>query len=58
LTVTPGLTCIWQVWGRSTVTFDEWARMDIRYQRRRAPHRDLKILLATVPAVLKQRGAC
>ncbi len=58
LHVTPGLTCIWQVWGRSTVSFDEWVRMDLSYQRRRTPQHDLKILLATVPAVLKQRGAC
>lgn len=58
LDVTPGLTCIWQVWGRSTVTFSEWVRMDLRYQRLRSPHKDLRIMLATVPAVLKQRGAC
>ncbi|MEL7089656.1 MAG: sugar transferase, partial [Planctomycetota bacterium] len=58
LDVTPGLTCIWQVWGRSSVTFSEWVRMDLRYQRLRSPNKDLRILLATVPAVLKQRGAC
>ncbi|MEO1236686.1 MAG: sugar transferase [Planctomycetota bacterium] len=56
--VTPGLTCIWQVWGRSTVTFSEWCRMDLRYQARRTLRHDLKILLATIPAVLRQRGAC
>ena len=58
LDVTPGLTCIWQVWGRSSVTFNEWVRMDLRYQRKRTPRYDLKILLATVPAVIRQRGAC
>lgn len=58
LDVTPGLTCIWQVWGRSTVSFAEWVRMDLRYQRLLSPLKDLKILLATVPAVIKQRGAC
>ena len=58
LDVTPGLTCIWQVWGRSTVGFDDWCRMDLNYLGRRTPQRDLKILLATVPAVIKQRGAC
>ncbi len=58
LDVTPGLTCIWQVWGRSTVTFNEWVRMDLRYQRKRTPRYDLKIMLATVPAVLTRRGAC
>ena len=58
LDVTPGLTCIWQVWGRSSVSFNEWVRMDLRYQRQRTPWHDLKIILATVPAVLRQRGAC
>jgi lipopolysaccharide/colanic/teichoic acid biosynthesis glycosyltransferase len=58
LDVTPGLTCIWQVWGRSTVSFNEWVRMDLRYQRRRTLLHDLKILVHTVPAVLRQRGAC
>lgn len=58
LDVTPGLTCIWQVWGRSTVSFSDWVRMDLQYRRRRTPRHDLKIMLATVPAVLKQRGAC
>src|SRR5262249_40417169 len=35
LDVTPGLTCIWQVWGRSRVSFNEWVRMDIEYIARR-----------------------
>ncbi|MEM9883050.1 MAG: sugar transferase [Planctomycetota bacterium] len=56
--VTPGLTCIWQVWGRSGVTFDQWCRMDLRYRNRRTPRHDLWIMLCTVPAVIKQRGAC
>jgi lipopolysaccharide/colanic/teichoic acid biosynthesis glycosyltransferase len=55
--VTPGLTCFWQVQGRSRVTFVEWMRMDLAYVRDRAPWVDLKILLATVPAVLSRRGA-
>lgn len=58
LEVTPGLTCIWQVWGRQGVTFDQWMRMDLRYSGRRTFQHDMKILLHTVPAVLKQRGAC
>ncbi|MEM1110045.1 MAG: sugar transferase [Planctomycetota bacterium] len=58
LDVTPGLTCIWQVWGRSQVNFNDWVRMDLRYQRQRTILHDVKILLCTVPAVLKQRGAC
>ena len=58
LEVTPGLTCIWQVWGRQGVTFDQWMRMDLRYSGRRTFPHDVKIMLHTVPAVLKQRGAC
>ena len=57
LDVTPGLTCIWQVEGRSRVTFAEWVRMDVRYIRRRTPLHDLKILLRTVPAVILRKGA-
>lgn len=55
--VTPGLTCIWQVSGRCGIDFDDWVRMDLAYQRRRTPGHDVRILLATVPAVLAQRGA-
>lgn len=55
--VTPGLTCIWQVHGRSRVKFEEWMRMDMRYARKRSLWRDLKLVLSTVPAVLLRRGA-
>ena len=57
LDVTPGLTCIWQVKGRSRVTFDEWVRMDVAYMRRRTLAHDLWLLLITIPAVLLRRGA-
>ncbi len=57
LDVTPGLTCIWQIKGRSTVTFAEWVRMDVSYIRRRTVWHDLKIIFQTVPAVLLRRGA-
>ena len=57
LDVTPGLTCIWQVKGRSTVSFAEWIRMDVEYIRRRTILHDLSLLLMTVPAVLLRRGA-
>jgi lipopolysaccharide/colanic/teichoic acid biosynthesis glycosyltransferase len=57
LDVTPGLTCIWQVKGRSRVTFDEWVRMDVAYMRRRSLAHDLWLLLITIPAVLLRRGA-
>jgi lipopolysaccharide/colanic/teichoic acid biosynthesis glycosyltransferase len=56
--VLPGLTCIWQVRGRSSVSFEEWMRMDVGYIRRQGLLRDLLILLQTIPAVLMRRGAC
>lgn len=57
LAVRPGLTCIWQVSGRSDVPFEEWVRMDIRYVRTRSFWLDLKLLALTLPAVLSGRGA-
>ena len=57
LDVTPGLTCIWQVKGRSKVSFSEWVRMDVTYIRRRTFFNDLRILFETVPAVLLRKGA-
>jgi lipopolysaccharide/colanic/teichoic acid biosynthesis glycosyltransferase len=58
LDVTPGLTCIWQVRGRSAVTFCEWVRMDIEYIRSRSLVNDVKLIAETVPAVALRRGAC
>ena len=57
LDVTPGLTCIWQVRGRSRVSFAEWVRMDVAYIRRRTFWHDVSILAQTIPAVLMRRGA-
>jgi lipopolysaccharide/colanic/teichoic acid biosynthesis glycosyltransferase len=57
LDATPGLTCIWQVSGRSRVSFADWVRMDVRYIRSRSLWQDLKLLVLTVPAVLLRRGA-
>jgi lipopolysaccharide/colanic/teichoic acid biosynthesis glycosyltransferase len=56
LQVPPGLTCLWQVRGRSTVSFAEWMRMDLEYVRRRSFAYDLNLLLQTVPAVVFHRG--
>jgi lipopolysaccharide/colanic/teichoic acid biosynthesis glycosyltransferase len=53
LDVTPGLTCIWQVRGRSQVSFDEWMQMDLDYVDSISPGRDLHLLLATVWAVIR-----
>ncbi|HJT35772.1 MAG TPA: sugar transferase [Pirellulales bacterium] len=57
LEVTPGLTCIWQVRGRSRVSFDEWMRMDLRYSGSRSLRHDLKLLIQTVWAVVRGTGA-
>jgi len=54
----PGITCIWQVSGRSTITdFDEWAKLDLEYIDHWSLWLDLKILLKTIPAVLFAKGA-
>jgi lipopolysaccharide/colanic/teichoic acid biosynthesis glycosyltransferase len=55
LDATPGLTCIWQVYGRSRVSFAEWVRMDLRYIRSCTLWHDVKLILQTVPAVLLKR---
>lgn len=57
LSVTPGLTCIWQVSGRSDIPFDRWVEMDLEYIRRRSLLLDLKLLVLTIPAVISGRGA-
>ena len=56
LAVTPGITGLWQVRGRSKTTFDEMVALDLDYIQRRSLILDLHILLATVPAVLSTRG--
>jgi lipopolysaccharide/colanic/teichoic acid biosynthesis glycosyltransferase len=56
LDVTPGLTCIWQIKGRSTVSFADWIRMDRRYIQRQSIWQDIKLILLTVPSVLLRRG--
>jgi exopolysaccharide biosynthesis polyprenyl glycosylphosphotransferase len=57
LAVKPGLTCLWQVSGRSNVGFDQWMEMDRHYVRNMSLWLDLTILLRTVRAVLSMRGA-
>jgi lipopolysaccharide/colanic/teichoic acid biosynthesis glycosyltransferase len=53
----PGLTCIWQVSGRSEVEFANWIEMDIQYITNWTIRLDLQLLLATLPAVLAGKGA-
>jgi exopolysaccharide biosynthesis polyprenyl glycosylphosphotransferase len=55
--VRPGLTCLWQISGRSNLGFDEWVRLDLQYIDTWSIRADLSILVRTVPAVLKAVGA-
>jgi lipopolysaccharide/colanic/teichoic acid biosynthesis glycosyltransferase len=58
LSVTPGLTCLWQISGRSDIKdFDEWVRMDLQYIQNWSLTRDLEIIWRTVLVVLRGRGA-
>jgi len=55
--VLPGLTGLWQISGRSELDFDELVRLDFLYLERWSVFLDLSILLKTVPAVARSRGA-
>lgn len=57
LSMRPGLTCLWQVKGRSRIGFEEWVRLDLEYIDGWSLLADLKILFRTVPAVLRGTGA-
>jgi lipopolysaccharide/colanic/teichoic acid biosynthesis glycosyltransferase len=57
LEVKPGITGLWQVTGRSTVSFDEMVRLDLHYATSWTPWLDIKILLLTPAAMLKGTGA-
>jgi exopolysaccharide biosynthesis polyprenyl glycosylphosphotransferase len=55
--VKPGLTCLWQVNGRSNTAFDKWIEQDLAYIDHWSFRLDAKILMKTVPAVLRGTGA-
>lgn len=55
--VRPGMTCIWQIDGRSDLSFEKWIQLDLRYIDTWSLPLDFQILLRTIPAVLKGRGA-
>jgi lipopolysaccharide/colanic/teichoic acid biosynthesis glycosyltransferase len=57
LDVTPGITCLWQISGRSRLGFNEWMRLDLQYIQHRSFRLDFMILLRTIPAVLSRDGA-
>ena len=55
--VRPGITCLWQINGRSNVTFEHWMELDMQYIDEWSFWLDLLILVKTVPAVLRGAGA-
>ena len=55
--VRPGITCLWQVAGRSSIPFEKWMELDMLYIDKWSLWLDLKILARTIPAVLKGFGA-
>lgn len=57
LTVRPGITCYWQIMGRSELSFKEWIELDQKYIREMGVFTDLRILIMTPFAVLRGEGA-
>ncbi len=57
LEVKPGITCLWQIAGRSHIGFEEWMRLDMEYLKTRSFLTDLRIFVQTIPAVIARRGA-
>ena len=57
LLVKPGLTCFWQAYGRSELSFVDWMDMDMQYIKRRSLMLDAKLVIKTMFAVLFKRGA-
>ena len=57
LEVIPGITCIWQVSGRSEIPFEQQVELDVQYIESQSFWTDIKILLKTIPALLLGKGA-
>ena len=57
LSVKPGLTCLWQISGRSSIGFDQWMKLDLEYIDHWSLGLDFKIILRTIPRVLLGKGA-
>ncbi|MBI3995088.1 MAG: sugar transferase, partial [Nitrospirae bacterium] len=58
LSMKPGLTCLWQISGRSRIVdFEEWMKLDLQYIDTWSLKLDLQIFLKTIPVVLLGRGA-
>jgi lipopolysaccharide/colanic/teichoic acid biosynthesis glycosyltransferase len=58
LAIKPGITCIWQISGRSEIDFSGQVKLDVEYIESQTFLNDLKILFKTVPAVISGKGAC
>jgi lipopolysaccharide/colanic/teichoic acid biosynthesis glycosyltransferase len=58
LAVKPGITCIWQISGRSEIDFSRQVQLDVDYIETQGFWVDVKILAKTIPAVLSGKGAC
>lgn len=57
LIVRPGLTCYWQIGGRSNIEWDEWVELDLDYIENMSLWTDIKLIVKTIPAVIKGEGA-
>lgn len=57
LSVRPGLTCLWQVSGRSNTSYDTRVSMDMHYVRNHSMGMDLRLIAQTIPAMITSRGA-
>jgi exopolysaccharide biosynthesis polyprenyl glycosylphosphotransferase len=55
--VRPGITCLWQVKGRNSIPFEQWMELDMQYIDKWSLWLDFKILVRTIPAVLRGTGA-
>ena len=58
LLVKPGITCFWQIGGRSEIDFSGQVKLDVHYIEARGLWTDVKILAKTLPAVANGKGAC
>jgi lipopolysaccharide/colanic/teichoic acid biosynthesis glycosyltransferase len=57
LSVRPGVTCLWQISGRSELSFEQWMDLDSEYLEHWTPLGDLAIIMRTIPAVIRGVGA-
>jgi lipopolysaccharide/colanic/teichoic acid biosynthesis glycosyltransferase len=53
----PGLTCLWQISGRSNLPFEKWLQLDLEYIENWSLATDFKIIFKTIPVVVKGTGA-